>query len=781
MTTPLSLPAVWLFCAWWQSTLCLGVAFLLAKWGVKSPWRGHVLLCTGIFAAVLAPTLSTIMIFRNGNFDPSGGFPVGLTNMLGVLFVTGMLLFAILLVYGVMMSRRLMFHARPFPDRESQEALLAGAKVLQNVSLPILFTSDRVKSPTVWCWGLHPAVLLPEELTARLPAQERDAIFLHELAHITRRDHLTALFCRLSGMLLFWHPLWWLALWLGDLLADEACDLLVLSRGTVSPGDYSDLLLKLAAGTQHRPAFQFLSRKEKMMKRIDTIFDFAERFADRKNFAPPGTQRLWTGTVVSLALLLCAGLAYGQARPQTAKVDKDAPKIVQMEPANGATDVDADMVKELRVTFDRDMDMGGFSWTGGGENYPKTIGKPKWIDKRTCVLTVDLEEGKTYTLGINSKTFKNFKSAGGVPVEPVIYTFATQRFLSYEVNKNVADFPNVVDLTTPEAAYAWTVRLITGDDPEKMEKLGMYTLGRMKIPEATQKWIENMSEDEKEAMKNARIVKVLVYKNTNSAMVIAEQSSKKSFNFRWMKKEDDNWLSFGQGNVKKLEDAEKAFQTAVARWNQEQAPWKTPDNVGHTHLAIFEPVGDFDPKTPQDLLEKLNASLFKRNDVITGYFRTGTNSDGKMVGRICTNNPMGLKEVIESIPELKLTKIGAMTEETFAKHSGMKVQRDTSGWTSPDEVGHTHLAVFAGKGNFKPKDPRSLLDKLNATLFKANVATGYFRTWPDNGRLIGGICTNDAEGLQKVIEAIPDLELIKMEPLNEQIFKEHTEKGQLSL
>ncbi|MCL2347506.1 MAG: Ig-like domain-containing protein, partial [Planctomycetaceae bacterium] len=105
---------------------------------------------------------------------------------------------------------------------------------------------------------------------------------------------------------------------------------------------------------------------------------------------------------------------------------KAAPTIAKMEPANGAEDVDADAVKELRVTFDRDMNTGGFSWTGGGDDYPKTTGSPKWIDKRTCVLPVQLEVGKKYRLGINSMRFKNFQSAEGVPVEPVVYTFGTK-------------------------------------------------------------------------------------------------------------------------------------------------------------------------------------------------------------------------------------------------------------------------------------------------------------------------------------------------------------------
>ena len=104
-----------------------------------------------------------------------------------------------------------------------------------------------------------------------------------------------------------------------------------------------------------------------------------------------------------------------------------APTVVKFEPANGAADVDAATVKELRVTFDVDMNTEGYSWTGGGEMFPKTPSAPKWIDSRTCVLPVDLESGKQYRLGINAPSFKNFRSASGVPVVPVLYSFSTKK------------------------------------------------------------------------------------------------------------------------------------------------------------------------------------------------------------------------------------------------------------------------------------------------------------------------------------------------------------------
>ena len=99
---------------------------------------------------------------------------------------------------------------------------------------------------------------------------------------------------------------------------------------------------------------------------------------------------------------------------------------MSVTPAIGAQDVSPDL-KELRVTFNVPMGE-GFSWTGGGPEFP-TIPegkKPFWTeDHKTCVLPVELKPNSQYRLGLNSPSFKNFKSADGVPLAPVVYTFKT--------------------------------------------------------------------------------------------------------------------------------------------------------------------------------------------------------------------------------------------------------------------------------------------------------------------------------------------------------------------
>ena len=106
---------------------------------------------------------------------------------------------------------------------------------------------------------------------------------------------------------------------------------------------------------------------------------------------------------------------------------KDLLRIVNMLPKNGSKKVDPSLT-EIKVTFDRPMGQ-GFSWTGGGAEFP-TIPegqKPSWsADRMTATLPVTLKPNASYRLGLNSPSFKNFASADGVPLEPVVYKFRNE-------------------------------------------------------------------------------------------------------------------------------------------------------------------------------------------------------------------------------------------------------------------------------------------------------------------------------------------------------------------
>jgi RNA polymerase sigma-70 factor (ECF subfamily) len=109
------------------------------------------------------------------------------------------------------------------------------------------------------------------------------------------------------------------------------------------------------------------------------------------------------------------------------KLLADLPAVVlRVEPKLGATDVDPDL-REIQVTFSKPMMDQSWSWTGGGDTYPKSDGPIHYEkDRRTCVMPVKLEPGRTYMMGINSERFRNFKDVDGRPASPYLVAFRTR-------------------------------------------------------------------------------------------------------------------------------------------------------------------------------------------------------------------------------------------------------------------------------------------------------------------------------------------------------------------
>ena len=96
-------------------------------------------------------------------------------------------------------------------------------------SVPIMRTKGLLE-PGIF--GIfHPVLLLPEDLLTRLPSQELDAIFAHELCHVRHRDNLTAALHTLVSALFWFHPVLWL---IKTRMLDEreqACDENVVISG----------------------------------------------------------------------------------------------------------------------------------------------------------------------------------------------------------------------------------------------------------------------------------------------------------------------------------------------------------------------------------------------------------------------------------------------------------------------------------------------------------------------------------------------------------------------
>ena len=197
-----------------------------------------------------------------------------------------------------------------------------------------------------------------------------------------------------------------------------------------------------------------------------------------------------------------------------------------------------------------------------------------------------------------------------------------------------------------------------------------------------------------------------------------------------------------------------------------------------THLIVFQPRGDFHPEEPEQLLDVLHKKLAPDGPA-PGCFRARP-VNGKLVGSICTNNPADLKRVIQSIPDLEFVRVERLTKKAFESHKNTSSESLPPPFVTP-EGSYTHLVVFRPKGNFQPQHPEQLLNALNAKLSPEGGATGYFRTKPINGKLVGALCTDDLTGLKKTIQSIPELEFVRADRLTKKSFESYEKSRQESL
>jgi hypothetical protein len=321
--------------------------------------------------------------------------------------------------------------------------LLEDCKAEMGVRTPLsLVETAAVNSPALLGF-IRPRLLVPVGLTQQFAPAELRYIFLHELGHLKRCDIPLNWVLSVLLILHWFNPLVWFAF--SRLRADRelACDAMALAHAQESERQpYGQTIIKLLERFT-RPALVpgllgILETKNQMKRRIRMI----AKFRSKDNWS-----MLATSVAAAIALVTLTDAQSGRAaadRENSQAKPEGPPRIISTSPKIGETDVSPSLA-EITVTFDRDMGQ-GFSWTGGGPDYPPILEgqKPKWRDKRTCVLPVKLVAAHYYRVGINSTSFQNFRSQEGEPARPSAIYFTTQG-ASDELKRKVSR-PTIVGL-----------------------------------------------------------------------------------------------------------------------------------------------------------------------------------------------------------------------------------------------------------------------------------------------------------------------------------------------
>jgi beta-lactamase regulating signal transducer with metallopeptidase domain len=242
----------------WTAVLCAGLALPVLAIAVPAwSWSVPTMALLDVWVPTGSPAIaqqgagvaqSVASVPAVASAWPSAAVIVAAVYLMGVLALLGHA------CVGWFAARRLRLSARTVIDSGADAALLVRldrhAFAAGLTSAPRLMESTDLLVP-VTTSVLRPIVALPDDWR-EWPAGKLDAVLIHEIAHVARRDALTQRVSLFYRAALWFSPLsWWLHRRLSD-LADQASDEAALEAG-IDPATYAGALLDFFTQLQNGP------------------------------------------------------------------------------------------------------------------------------------------------------------------------------------------------------------------------------------------------------------------------------------------------------------------------------------------------------------------------------------------------------------------------------------------------------------------------------------------------------------------------------------------------
>lgn len=237
-------------------------------------------------------------------------------NLALVVWLLGAFLFTIRMLGGFYFLNRLKSGANLITDSVWLEKMNELCNSLKIKGKVLLKQSERVSSPLVM-GVIKPVIIFPMGLIQALPTDEIEAILVHELAHIKRKDFLINIVINLLQVIYFFHPaFWWLKIQL-DAEREFHCDDIALNQ----LGKKLTLIKALTnasefQGHKFQPALAFAGKKNQLLSRVKRIVDHKP-------------QMNWLSGLMSLGILVLSFALMSQNATQA-----DKPSMADLEENN---------------------------------------------------------------------------------------------------------------------------------------------------------------------------------------------------------------------------------------------------------------------------------------------------------------------------------------------------------------------------------------------------------------------------------------------------------------
>ena len=295
-----------------------------------------------VLEPIAIPTVTerTITSSTAGDINP---LPI-----IGWIWITGICVMSSRLLRQWLLARRLRVVDVSKPDTEILtmfQTLKTQISIADRVGLLI---SRAIDSPMVVGW-FRPVVLVPAAAVTSLTTEQLESILVHELAHISRRDHLSNFIQAIIEVALFFHPVtWWLSAQI-RVERENCCDDAALMI-TGSPRSLAEALLVLET-LRLRPlpeAPLLAATGGSLMHRVSRLFENTHRRP-----TSTGWKALSAGTILAIAGISTAAIAIETASNEPAQVAKDTKtaEVVDFPTAESMRETLAIELREGRLSL----------------------------------------------------------------------------------------------------------------------------------------------------------------------------------------------------------------------------------------------------------------------------------------------------------------------------------------------------------------------------------------------------------------------------------------------
>jgi beta-lactamase regulating signal transducer with metallopeptidase domain len=221
----------------------------------------------------------------------------GAFELVSIIWLVGVLLLSLRLAGGMLVISGMRRQGvAPLPAAWEQRLQRLAVKTGLHRSLTYL-QSRKVSVPVV-IGILRPVVLIPAMIISGLPADQIEAIMVHELAHIRRHDFLINMLQSIMEALFFYHPVVWIISENIRREREKCCDdFTVRFCGQVVPYARALACLSVMQINAAIPSVAITGNKKNIIHRV-------ERLINKKKMKTNGTERLVSGLVLVTSVLI---------------------------------------------------------------------------------------------------------------------------------------------------------------------------------------------------------------------------------------------------------------------------------------------------------------------------------------------------------------------------------------------------------------------------------------------------------------------------------------------